>query len=180
LAITKEQKEKLLMQYEEAVANSQGIIITEYRGLSAPELGKLRAAIREANGSYNVVKLTLFKLALERAGLSVPEEMFGGPVAVGFCPKDVPAVAKAFKEFSKDQELLLIKGGLMSGRLLSYDDIQAIADLPPIEVIRAQLMGIISGPARNLVGAIAGGVRQVVNVLNAYSEKDAQEAGAEA
>jgi large subunit ribosomal protein L10 len=179
LAISKEQKDKLLMQYEEAVTTSRGMIITEYRGMSAPDLGRLRAAIREANGSYNVVKLTLFKLALERAGLPVPEEMFGGPVAVGFCHQDVPAVAKAFKDFSRDQELLVVKGGLMRGRVISKADVTAIADLPPIEVVRAQLIGIISGPARNLVGAVAGGVRQVVNVLNAYAEKDKQEAGAE-
>lgn len=180
MAISKEQKEKLLVQYEEAVSDSKGIIITEYRGLSAPDLGRLRAVIRDANGSYNVVKLTLFKLALERAGLSVPDEMFGGPVAVGYCHQDVPAVAKAFKDFGKEQELLVIKGGLMGGRLLSEADVTAIADLPPIEIVRAQLMGVISGPARNLVGAVASGVRQVVNVLNAYAEKDQQEASAEA
>ena len=101
MAITKEQKQQLLMQYEEAVTTSKGIIITEYSGLSAPELGKLRMAIREANGSYSVVKLTLFKRALERAGLPVPEEILTGPVGVGFCHQDVPAVAKAFKDFGK-------------------------------------------------------------------------------
>jgi len=180
LAISKEQKQQLLMQYEEAVTTSKGMIITEYSGLSAPELGKLRMAIREANGSYSVVKLTLFKQALERAGLPVPEEILTGPVGIGFCHQDVPAVAKAFKDFGKGQELLVIKGGFMGGRLLYLTDVKAIADLPPMEVIRSQLMGVISGPARNLVGVIAGGVRQVVNVLNAYAEKDKQEAGAEA
>ncbi len=91
MAISKEQKEKLLMQYEEAVTSSRGMIITEYRGLGASDLGRLRAAIREANGSYNVVKLTLFKLALERAGLPVPEEMFGGPVADRLLPSGCPS-----------------------------------------------------------------------------------------
>ena len=179
MAISKEQKQQLVMQYKEAVTTSKGIIITEYRGLSAPELGKLRTAIREANGSYSVVKLTLFKQALEQAGFPVPEDILTGPVAVGYCHQDVPAVAKAFKDFGKAQELLVIKGGVMGGRLLSLADVRSIADLPPMEVIRAQLIGVISGPARNLAGVIAGGVRQVVNVLNAYAE-DKQEAGAEA
>jgi len=178
LAISKEQKKELLEQYEEAITTSRGMILTEYRGLNAPELGRLRAAVREADGAYSVIKLTLFKLALERAGAPVPEDILAGPVAVGFCHREVPAVAKAFKGFAKEQESLVIKGGIMGDRLLSVADVKAIADLPPMEVIRAQLMGIISGPARNLVGVVAGGVRQVVNVLNAYAEGDKQEAGA--
>jgi large subunit ribosomal protein L10 len=113
-------------------------------------------------------------------GERVPEQLLVGPVAVGFCYQEVPAVAKAFKDFAKDRELLVLKGGLMAGRALSAADVEAIADLPPLEVVRARLIGMLSGPARNLAGVIAGGVRQVVNVLNAYAEKDKQEVGAEA
>lgn len=180
MAISKEQKEKLVAQYGESIAASRGIIITEYRGLSAGELGKVRAAVREANGSYNIIKLTLFKLALEKAGIAVPEDLLTGPVAIGYCHQEVPAVAKVFKEFSKSQEELVVKGGLLGTRRLSLKDVETIADLPPLEIVRAQLMGVINGPARNLAGVVAGGVRQVVNVLNAYAEKDGQEAGAEA
>lgn len=180
MAISKEKKQDLLAQYEEAINSSRGVIVTEYRGLSASELGQLRAAIREADGSFSVVKLTLFKLALERAGIHVPEKLLVGPVAVGFCHQEVPAVAKAFKDFAKEKELLVLKGGLMGGRALSATDVESIADLPPLEVVRAQLIGMLNGPARNLAGVIAGGVRQVVNVLNAYAEKDKQEVGAEA
>ena len=180
MAISKEKKQDLLAQYEEAINSSRGVIVTEYRGLSASELGQLRTAIREADGSFSVVKLTLFKLALERAGIRVPEQLLVGPVAVGFCYQEVPGVAKACKDFAKDKELLVLKGGLMGGRALSAVDVEAIADLPPLEVVRARLIGMLNGPARNLAGVIAGGVRQVVNVLNAYAEKDKQEVGAEA
>jgi large subunit ribosomal protein L10 len=179
LAISKERKNDLLAQYEDAVQQSRALIITEYRGLSTPELGRLRAAVRDANGVYNVVKLTLFRLALERAGLAVPEELLMGPVAVGFCYEEVPAVAKAFKDFAKGQENLEVKGGIMGDKLLSRADVEALADLPPLEVVRAQLLGVLSGPARNVASVMASGVRQVVNVLNAYAEED-QEAAAEA
>ena len=179
MAISKERKNDLLAQYEEAVQQSRALIITEYRGLSTPDLGRLRAAVRDANGAYNVVKLTLFKLALERAGLPVPEELLEGPVAVGFCYQEVPAVAKAFKEFAKGQEVLEVKGGIMGEKLLSLADVEALADLPPLDIVRAQLLGVLSGPARNVASVVAGGVRQVVNVLNAYAEKD-QEAAVEA
>ncbi len=178
MAISKEKKQALLAEYEEAINASRGIIVIEYRGLSASELSRVRAAVREVDGSFGVVKLTLFKLALERAGIPVPHKLLTGPVAVGFCHQEVPAVAKVFKEFAKERELLVLKGGVMAGRALSSADVQAIADLPPLEVVRSQLIGVLNGPARSLAGVIAGGVRQVVNVLNAYAEKDKQEAGA--
>lgn len=180
MAISKKQKETLLEQYSESIATSRGIIITEYRGLSAAKLSAIRTALREANGSYHIVKLTLFKLALQEAGIPVPEDLLTGPVAVGFCYQEVPAVAKIFKDYHKDEAQLVLKGGLLGTRKLSLKDVETIADLPPLEIVRAQLLGVLTGPARSLASVVAGGVRQVVNVLNAYAEKDNQEAGAEA
>lgn len=179
MAISKERKQELLAVYEEAIGNSRALILTEYRGLSTTELGKVRSAVRDANGSYNIVKLTLFKLALEKAGLPIPKELTG-PIAVGFCYQEVPSVAKVFRDFSKDQELLTITGGIMGSRVLTSNDVKSIADLPPLEIVRAQVLGILAGPARNLAGVVAGGVRQVVNVLNAYAEKDSEETSVEA
>ena len=180
MAITKEKKKELVAQYVEAATASRGMIITEFRGLSTPELGRLRAAVRGASGSYSVVKVTLFKIALERAGIPVPEDMLIGPVAVGYCHQELPAVAKALKDYGKDHEKLVIKGGIMGDRFLSLAEVETIADLPPLEVIRSQLMGLVNGPARNLAGVVAGGVRQVVNVFNAYADSDRQKAGADA
>jgi ribosomal protein L10 len=68
----------------------------------------------------------------------------------------------------------------MGDRFLSLAEVETIADLPPLEVIRSQLMGLVNGPARNLAGVVAGSVRQVVNVFNAYADSDRQEAGADA
>ena len=171
MAISKERKTELLTQYGEAIQNSRAMLIADYRGLSTTELGDLRRSVREAEGGLNVVKLTLFKLALEKAGIDVPEDLFAGPVAVGFCYQEIPAMAKALNKFSEDQEALEIKGGIMGDKLLSIADINALAELPPLDVIRGQLLGIIGGPARNLASTVASGVRQVVNVFNAYSDQ---------
>ena len=178
MAISKQHKQKLVAQYEDEIRNSRAMILTEYRGLSTAEMNKLRSAVRDAQGMYSVVKLTLFKLALERSGTPVPTDLMEGPTAIGFCHQEVPAVAKAFKDFTKDQELLVIKGGIMGDRLLSNKEVVAIASLPPMEVVRSQLLGVINGPARSLAGAIASGVRQVINVVNAYSEQGSAESGA--
>jgi large subunit ribosomal protein L10 len=180
LAISRKRKEELLAQYEEAVQKSRAVILTHYRGLSTPDQERLREIVRDANGGYSVIKLTLFKLALERGGYAVPEELLDGPVAAGFCYEEIPAMAKALRDFAKDRDAVVVRGGIMGNRVLSATDVVSMADLPPLDVLRAQLIGLISAPARNLAGVVAGGVRQVVNVLNAYAEKEQQEAGAEA
>lgn len=180
MAISRKRKEELLTQYEEAVQKSKAVILTQYRGLTTPDLERLREIVRDANGGYSVIKLTLFKLALEKAGYPIPEDLMDGPLAAGFCYAEIPAMAKALRDFAKERDALVLAGGIMADRVLSSADVVAMADLPPLDVLRAQLIGMISGPARNLAGVIAGGVRQVVNVLNAYAEKEQQEAGAEA
>lgn len=184
MAITKERRQELLAQYEIEISNSRAMIITEFSGLNTTELGKLRTNVREAQGSFAVVKLTLLRLALQRAGMPIPEDQLSGPVAIGFCHQEVPAVAKALKDFGEDREQFVVKGGIMGNRVLSVADVEAIADLPPLDVIRAQLMGIISAPARNVASVVASGVRQVINVFNAYATseeaEDVQEAGVDA
>jgi len=100
-------------------------------------------------------------------------------VGIGFCGNNIPGVAKAFADFSKSNEILEIKGGLMGNKVITEDDVRNLAKLPSLDVLRAQMLGLINAPASQLVGVVAGGVRQVVNVLNAYSEKGG-EAAAEA
>lgn len=180
MAISKERKQELLAGYEEAISKSRALILSEYRGMSTPDLGRIRSSVREANGSFNIVKLTLLKIALENAGMPAPKGDLSGPIAVGFCYQEVPAVAKVFRDFSKENEFMTIRGGIMGNRVLSTADVLAIAELPPLEIVRAQLLGILAGPARSVAGVIAGGVRQVINVINAYAEKDSQESSEEA
>jgi large subunit ribosomal protein L10 len=110
--------------------------------------------------------------ALESAGYTVPPELKGMPLAVGFCFGDVPAVAKALTGIAKDSDVLNIRGGLMGQSYVSAAEVKAIADLPPLEVLRAQLIGVLDAPAANLVGVVQAGVAQVINVINAYAEKE--------
>ena len=179
MAITREKKEQLLAGYIEELTNSGGIIITDYRGLTVPQIQELRAKIREAEGSFAVVKNTLARRALEEVGLPAIDDMLAGPVGIGFCHDNVPGVAKAVTDFAKNNEIFAIKGGLMGKEVLDGSAVKQLADLPPLEVLRAQILGLINAPATQLLGAIAGGVRQVINVVNAYAESE-KEAAAEA
>lgn len=174
MAISRAKKEELVADYLEALNDSEAIIIAEYRGLKVNELEQLRAKIREAQGSFAIVKNTLAQRAITDAGLPVPKELLVNPVGIGFCHHNVTGVAKAMTTFAKDKELLVIKGGLMGNQIISQAAVKDLADLPSIDVLRAQLLGLISAPASRLAGVVAGSVRQVVNVINAYAEKDGE------
>lgn len=181
MAITKERKEELVAQYVDLLSRSNAVIFAEYRGLTNAQMSAIRRTVRDANGEFHVTKLSLLKLALERAGLPVPEsEMLGVPVAVGFCLDDVAALAKALTQQAKDIDLMSVRGGIMGTTNLSAKDVAALAELPPLETIRAQILGLFDAPAANLVGVIQAGVAQVVNVLHAYVDKGDGEPAAEA
>jgi large subunit ribosomal protein L10 len=176
LAISREKKEELVKDYLEQLNVSEAVIITSYRGLKVSQVEQLRRKIRDAEGGFAIVKNTLAERALKDAGLPVVEEMLIGPVGIGFCHKNVSGVAKAITDFAKQNELLTIKGGLLGDRVIDEAGVKSLANLPPLDVLRAQLLGLINAPASQLVGVVAGGVRQLVNVFNAYAEKEAQEA----
>ena len=179
MAISRAKKEELVQQYTEKFKSSEAVIITDYRGLTVGDLQQLRAKIRDAEGSFAVVKNTLLQRALTDADLPVPEEMLVGPIGIGFCGENIPGVAKAITDFAKEHELMTVKGGLMGDQIIDDAAVTSLAKLPSLETLRAQLLGLINTPASQLVGVVSGGVRQVVNVVHAYSEQGA-EAPAEA
>ncbi len=180
MAITRKRKEELLTTYEELIRKSQGLILFEYRGLTMKGMDPLRHKIREAQGELHVVKNTLARLALKQAGQPAPDNLFTATTAVAFAFSDPSAVAKTLTTAARETDFVKIKGALLGPTVLSTREVEALADLPPLPVLRAQLLGLISAPASRLAGVMAGGVRQVVNVVKAYADKDAQTSGAEA
>jgi large subunit ribosomal protein L10 len=174
LAISRDKKEGLIKEYLDQLNVSEAVIITSYRGLRVSQVEQLRRKIREAEGSFAIVKNTLVERALKEAGLPVVDEMLTGPVGIGFCHHNVSGVAKAITDFSKQNELLAIKGGLLGNRIIDEAGVRNLANLPSLDVLRAQLLGLINAPASQLAGVVTGGVRQLVNVFNAYAEKDAE------
>lgn len=180
MAISREKKEDLVATYVERLVDCDGIIVTEYRRMTVAQVQQLRAKIREADGSFLIVKNTLARRALAEAGWPSIDEMLTGPIGIGFCAKNVPGVAKAVTDFAKSNETVIVKGGLMGQTVINEAEVKQLASLPSLEVLRAQLLGVINAPASQLVGVIAGGVRQLVNVVNAYAEKEAEPVAAEA
>ncbi len=171
MAITKKRRAELVRDYGQLVKKSEALIITSYTGLPVKGIEQLRRKVRESAGEFHIVKNTLAAIALKEAGLPAPEEMLVGSSAIGFAFSDVPGVAKAISDFAKDSEFVKVKGGVMGSKVLNTQQVSALASLPPLPIVRAQLLGLLNTPATRLAGVIAGGVRQVVNVVKAYSEK---------
>ncbi|MFN3761696.1 MAG: 50S ribosomal protein L10 [Anaerolineae bacterium] len=171
MAISRAKKEERVKQYLERLQKSQGLILTDYRGLRVSEVEELRRSLRGAGATYQVVKNRLLLLALQQMGLTMPQEWLEGPVAVAFCQGEIPAAAKVVQDFAKGREKFAVKGGLLGKTPITAAQVNALANLPPREVILAQVLGAVNAPASQVVGVVASGIRQVLNVLQAYVDK---------
>jgi large subunit ribosomal protein L10 len=172
LAITKEHKREILNDYTEWMKKSRALILTEYKGLSMADLDTLRGRMREAGGEFHIIKNTLGKLAFREAGLNVPEKYLEGSTAIGFAFEDAPAVAKMFTDFTRTSEFLKIKGGFLGTEVMSPEQVKALADLPPLPVLRARLLGVIQAPAGRLARTLAEPARQIAAVFKAYADRE--------
>jgi large subunit ribosomal protein L10 len=173
LAKTKQQKESMLAQYVEWLDKSQAVFLVEYAGVTMKELDILRAKAREAGGEFHIVKNTLAKKALEKAGHTVPAEYMEKSTAIGFAFTDVALFSKALNEATKGMGAVKVKGGFMGAEVLNPAQVKVLASLPALPVIRAQLLGMLQAPASKLVRTLAEPGRQVAFVVKAFSEKTA-------
>lgn len=171
MAISREKKQQMMADYRSRMADSQAIILTDYRGLTVGHITDLRNRLREVGGSFQVIKNTLFAKALEDAGISVAPGYLEGPVAVGYCFGEVPPVAKALTDFANETKILRVTGAILGTSFLDAEGVKALADLPAREVLLARLLGTIQGPMGNLVGVITAPLRELVQVLQARSEQ---------
>ena len=172
MAIKKARKDELVEHYRDLLQNSSAIFLTQYGGMTVKELEALRLKIGEAQGQINVTKNTLLRIAMEQNELTPPTELLNGPVATSFALGEAPTLAKVLVDQAKANDKLKIIGGMLGDRPLTTAEIESLATLPSLDQLRAQILGLISAPAQGIVSAVTNGVRQVVNVLDAYAKKD--------
>ena len=173
MAITKQRKEEVLAQYTDWLKRSQAVILVEYTGAKMKDLDAIRAKVRDSGGEFHIVKNTLVQRAFEAGGMSVPAGLLEKSTAVSFAFLDVAATAKALSEITKGMEFAKVKGGFMGGQALTVSQVKALADLPPLPVTRARLLGVLQAPAGKLVRTLAEPARALASVFRAYSEKAA-------
>ena len=173
MAISKERKKEVVAQYGEWLGKSRAMFLVEYRGLNMKQLDDLRSKARESGGEFHVIKNTLSTLAFKEAGIPMPEHFFAGSTAIGFAFQDAPPFAKMMSDFARSSELFKIKGGYLGTRPISAEEVIALAEMPPLPVMRARLLGTLLAPASQVVRILAEPARQVAAVVKAYAEKDA-------
>lgn len=168
MAYTKEKKQAVTKGYLDSLQDSHSVVFVRAHGLTVAQATQLRNRVREAGGKYSVIKNTLFRLALTEADMPVPD-VLTGQNAVAFCPEDIAPVVKALRDFGNDVEDLEFEvvAGIVDREVLDAAAANALASLPSKDVLFAQVLAGLNAPGTQLVGVMASGIRQVLNVLQA-------------
>ena len=160
MTVPRPEKAAVVAEVRDRLAASDAALLTEYRGLNVPEMAALRRSLRAAGGEYTIYKNTMVRLATAELGVDVAH-LLTGPTAIAFvgarddgAASDAAAVAKALRDFSRSNRALVLKGGLLGDKVLSAEDLMALADLPPREMLLAQLAGAFSAPMVKLAGLL--------------------------
>ena len=164
----RQKKAQIIDKLQEALAKCSVGILTDYRGLSTPEVTNLRCRLRESGIEYKVVKNTLARFAAQRAGREDLVSCFEGPVAIAFGYGDITEPAKILADYIRTSKASLsIEGGFLSDRLLTEDDVMTLSTVPSREQLIAKVVGGMQSPISALVGGLGAPIRQIMGVLQA-------------
>ena len=167
-AKSKEKKAEIIEQLQEAISKCTIAILTDYRGLATSEMTALRRKLQESGSQYQVVKNTLARLAAERAGRDDLASSFEGPLAIAFGYGDIVTPARVLSTYIREvKENLSIKGGFLSHRLLTAEDVMTLSTLPSREILVARVLGRMKSPMAALVSYLTAPLSGLAGVLQA-------------
>ncbi len=172
--MNKDQKKEFVKKYKDILSSVGLLVITHYSGLKTNQTDELRSKINEVGGKFIIVKNSLMKIILKDHKSNELKSLFNGPVALAYSDDEVSA-AKVAVNFSKDNQKLLILGGMMGEKFLEQKDVLEIATLPSLDEIRAKLVSLIQTPARNIAYALKFSANKLARVFNEYSKLDIAE-----
>jgi large subunit ribosomal protein L10 len=184
--MNKTEKERVVADLTEQLRSVDSLIVADYRGLTNSQLEQLRAKLRPHGARLTVVKNTLTRRAAEEAGAESLLALLEGPTAIAFVETDGDpvAVAKALSDTARESRILALRGGIMQGAPITGDDVETLAKLPPVDALRAQLVGVIVAPLTQLLGLLTAPVRDLVGLIDAriaqLEEGGAESAGGDA
>ncbi len=168
-----EEKAKLVAEIREKFDKATGVVLADYRGLTVAQVTRLRADLRQADVEYRVLKNTLVSRAANEVGVKGLDPYLEGPTALAFSADPV-APAKVLSEFAKTNKNFKIKAGVLEGKVIGPDGVKALADLPPREVLLAQVLRGMQAPLSGMANVLQGPIRKFAYALEAL--RKAQEA----
>ena len=169
----KEDKEQVVEALTERLKTAETVLVADYRGLTMPQLDTLRTRLLESGARFSGVKHTLTRRAAEAAGNEALLALLEGPSAIAFIEADgdMVAAAKALADSARETRILAIRGGVMSGREMSAAEVESLATLPPVEVLRGQVLGAIIAPLSSLIGLVSAPLQNLHGLLDARIEQ---------
>ena len=165
------EKQNISNEYQARLNSSPYFIVVDYRGLKVGPITELRKRLHKAGAELHVVKNSIFRLAVKEAGLADLTNSLAGQLAVVTGQRDVSSAAKVVKTFSSEFDKPKIQFGYLKDQRLEAADVNALADLPSIEVLRSKLLGVIMAPAQKLVAVINTPGSQLARVIKARADK---------
>jgi large subunit ribosomal protein L10 len=171
--VKKEDKEKVVAELTERLKSSDTLLVADYRGLTMPQIDSLRTKLIESGARFSVVKNTLTRRAAEAAGTDALLALLEGPSAIAFLEADgdMVAAAKALADAARETRVLAIRGGIMQGRTVSADEVESLAKLPPIDVLRGQVLGAIIAPLTTFQGLVTAPLQNLYGLIDARIEQ---------
>ena len=170
MAITRQKKEELVARYKELIKDSTALVFTNYQGTNVAQVRSLRTKLRETNTTYVVVKNRLLVLALKESGRVAPEALVKNANGVAFIGEDVAKSVTALNAWIKTAKIVEVTGALLETSVIEGNSAAQLSDLPTKEQVRAQLLGVISGPARSLVQIVNAPGASLARVINAHAD----------
>jgi len=171
--VKKEDKERVVSELTERLKTSDTLLVADYRGLTMPQIDTLRTRLIESGARFSVVKNTLTRRAAEAAGADALLALLEGPSAIAFLEADgdMVAAAKALADAARETRVLAIRGGIMQGRTVSAEEVESLAKLPPVDVLRGQVLGAIIAPLSALQGLVTAPLQNLYGLLDARIEQ---------
>ena len=168
-SVHKADKEAVVADLVEQLRTAESLIVADYRGLTNANLETLRDRLREHGARFSVVKNTLARRAAETAGAEPLLALLEGPSAIAFIKSggDAVAVAKALSDSARETKILTLRGGVLEGVPISGADVESLAKLPPMDVLRSQVVGVIIAPLTQLLGLLSAPLRDLVGLIDA-------------
>jgi large subunit ribosomal protein L10 len=171
--VKKDDKERLVAELTERLRTTETLLVADYRGLTMPQIDELRTKLLEHGARFAVVKNTLTRRAAEAAGADTLLALLEGPTAIAFLESggDPVAVAKALVDTARETRVLEVRGGLLEGRPVEPSEIESLAKLPPVDVLRGQVLGAITAPLTAIIGLFTAPLQDLYGLLDARIEQ---------
>jgi large subunit ribosomal protein L10 len=171
--VKKDDKERLVAELTERLRTTETLLVADYRGLTMPQIDELRTKLLEHGARFAVVKNTLTRRAAEAAGTDTLLALLEGPTAIAFLESggDPVAVAKALVDAARETRVLEVRGGLLEGRPVEPSEIESLAKLPPVDVLRGQVLGAITAPLTAIIGLFTAPLQDLYGLLDARIEQ---------